>query len=91
MSGETPSGNIRLVNGSNDQEGFIQIRTTSQNNYKWGMICNTNQIITTLVCQELGFQSGRFVQYKRIYCKLRRSWLVFRGFYLVTGHTFAKS
>jgi hypothetical protein len=70
MSGESPSGNIRLVNGSNDQEGFIQIRTTSQNNYKWGMICNTNQIITTLVCQELGFQSGRFVQYKRIYCKL---------------------
>ncbi|CAB4037707.1 deleted in malignant brain tumors 1 -like, partial [Paramuricea clavata] len=67
MGGETPSGNIRLVNGSNDREGFIQMRTKSQNNYKWGIICNTNQVITTLVCQELGFQSGSLVRYNRLY------------------------
>ena len=59
MNVEKPSGNVRFANGSNGQEGFVQIKK----NKEWGVICYGNPFIINLVCQELGFQSAKSMKY----------------------------
>ncbi len=54
MNAEKPSGNVRLANGSNSLEGFIQIKK----NNEWGVLCYASGFVPNLVCQELGYQGG---------------------------------
>ena len=59
MGGDKPPI-VRLVNGSRDREGFVQIQVKKD---LWGLLCtSTSTFITTLVCQELGFQGGQIVR-----------------------------
>lgn len=49
---------VRLTNGSSPLEGFIQLKKDD----KWVDICYANVHVCNLVCQELGYHSGRLVR-----------------------------
>ena len=66
MNVEKSSGNVRFVNGSNSQEGFVQVKKSKE----WGVICYSNHFVMNLVCQELGFQSAKSVIYSTLDGKL---------------------
>ena len=58
---EDKSPNVRLINGSTNHEGFIQVKIDDDG---WKLICaRDNTFIFTLVCQELGFQGGQRIRY----------------------------
>ncbi|XP_028407122.1 antigen WC1.1-like [Dendronephthya gigantea] len=54
-----PPASVRLINGSNPREGFIQLK---KNDGAWGNICYMNIFVRNLVCQELGFQSASILR-----------------------------
>ena len=57
---EDKSPNVRLINGSTNHEGFIQVKIDDDG---WKLICARDTFIITLVCQELGFQGGQLIRY----------------------------
>lgn len=64
---EKPSVEIRLVNGSNNREGFILVKKEN----RLGILCTTNYFVIDLVCQELGSQSGRLIRHGNYYGKCK--------------------
>ncbi len=44
-------GNMRLVNGSNYNEGKVEVCVDGE----WGTVCNNNQALPGVVCEKLGF------------------------------------
>ena len=63
VTNEVPETRVRLINGSNPREGFIQFKTDDG---KWANLCYANRFMANLVCQELGFQNSRSTRYKGV-------------------------
>lgn len=66
MKAEKPSGKVRIVNGSDGQDGMIEVSV----NGVWGIVCYANWFAANLVCQELGYESGSVLTSRSVYSKL---------------------
>ncbi|XP_028406851.1 uncharacterized protein LOC114529293 [Dendronephthya gigantea] len=59
--GQESSRRVRLMNGSNPEEGFLQFK---MDDGEWVDVCYARFYALNLACQELGFQSGLRVEHK---------------------------